>query len=286
MRGEMNMNIKHCLLGVLALALSSIASAQLVVTASPTSADVRATPTLTWSGVPSNSVCPVVGGWSGTKAASGSEQQAEILRTTRYAMNCSWAAVTGSVGKALISWTPPITNTDGSQLTDLAGYKIVYGTSATALTQSVNVPVPAATSFSVDNLTAGTWSFAVRALNGAGVESANSNVTTKTVTATGGYPAGFSSAYVDVVIRPAPMPPTLVTVSVTANNAPFAPMYRVLANGSLGTTFVGLLPTGAACTDKYVGTYRASKFYRIDPAAARAGLWFTTDATNVAAPCA
>lgn len=32
-------------------------------------------------------------------------------------------------GSATLSWTPPTKNTDGSRLTDLAGYKIYYGTS-------------------------------------------------------------------------------------------------------------------------------------------------------------
>jgi hypothetical protein len=272
---------------LLFMCVAGIAGAQtLVLTATPTSADVRATPTLTWSGVPANATCAVTGGWSGTKAASGSELQAEIMRTTRYAMNCSWPAVSGTVGKALISWTPPITNTDGSQLTDLAGYKIVYGTSATALTQSVSVPVPAATSFTVDNLTAGTWSFAVRALNSTGVESGNSNVTTKTVTATGGSPAGFSSAYVDVVIHPAPMPPTIVTVAIVSTQQ-VAPLYRVLGKAGAyypGEMF-GMVEAGRACEAAQVFKYRGASFHRVSVTSD--DVWPKTASTaNLAAPCA
>ena len=34
-----------------------------------------------------------------------------------------------SAGQAILSWDPPITNADGSPLTDLSGYRIYYGTS-------------------------------------------------------------------------------------------------------------------------------------------------------------
>ena len=32
------------------------------------------------------------------------------------------------LGSMSLSWTPPTQNTDGSALTDLAGYKLYYGT--------------------------------------------------------------------------------------------------------------------------------------------------------------
>ena len=33
-------------------------------------------------------------------------------------------------GQAILSWDPPTTNADGSQLTDLGGYKVYYGTAS------------------------------------------------------------------------------------------------------------------------------------------------------------
>lgn len=45
-------------------------------------------------------------------------------------------------GMATLSWAAPTTNTDGTPLTDLAGYTIEYGTSSGALDQSVTIASP------------------------------------------------------------------------------------------------------------------------------------------------
>jgi fibronectin type III domain protein len=76
-----------------------------------------------------------------------------------------------TTGSLTISWTPPTTNSDGSTLTNLAGYKISYGTSATALSQTIQVANPGVTSYLVDGLTAGTWYFSIRSYNSSGAES-------------------------------------------------------------------------------------------------------------------
>ena len=84
-------------------------------------------------------------------------------------------------GSALVSWTAPTTNTDGSALTDLASYEIRYGRASTLLDQSAPVNNPGLTSYTVENLSQGTWYFAVLAVNAAGVGSDISNVATKTI---------------------------------------------------------------------------------------------------------
>ena len=78
-------------------------------------------------------------------------------------------------------WTPPLQNADGSTLTDLAGYRIVYGTAAGSLTQTAQVPTAGLASYTIDNLALGTWYFAVKSYNAAGTESALSNVAAKTI---------------------------------------------------------------------------------------------------------
>jgi hypothetical protein len=88
---------------------------------------------------------------------------------------------TSSNGGAVLSWTAPTANTDGSSLTNLAGYRISYGTSASALSQTIQVANPSVTNYTIDNLAPGTYYFAVRAYTSAGTESANSNVTSKTI---------------------------------------------------------------------------------------------------------
>jgi hypothetical protein len=85
-----------------------------------------------------------------------------------------------SLGAVTLSWTAPTQNTDGTSLTNLAGYRVVYGTSASALSQTVQVNAGVST-IVVENLAPATYYFAVRAYTTAGLESSNSNVATKVV---------------------------------------------------------------------------------------------------------
>lgn len=80
-----------------------------------------------------------------------------------------------------VSWTPPTTNTNGSALTDLAGYRIYYGTSPDTLNQTIQVPNAGATDYMVQGLSQGTWYFAVVAYTNTGLESNLSNVASKTI---------------------------------------------------------------------------------------------------------
>lgn len=80
-----------------------------------------------------------------------------------------------------VSWTPPTTNTNGSALTDLAGYRIYYGTSPDTLNQTVDVPNAGATDYVIDGLTQGTWYFAVAAYTNAGLQSGLSSIASKTI---------------------------------------------------------------------------------------------------------
>jgi hypothetical protein len=84
-------------------------------------------------------------------------------------------------GSVTLSWTAPTMNSDGSQLTDLVGYNIRYGTSQGNLPNVVNVRDRAALSYVVQNLGAGTYFFTLTAVNASGTESDPSNVASKTV---------------------------------------------------------------------------------------------------------
>ena len=86
-----------------------------------------------------------------------------------------------STGSVTLSWTAPTQNTDGSPLTDLSGYRIVYGKNSSSLDQQVQLTNPGLTTAVVDNLSAGTWYFAVKALNSANVESDLSNIASKAI---------------------------------------------------------------------------------------------------------
>jgi hypothetical protein len=86
-----------------------------------------------------------------------------------------------SIGMAALSWTRPTTNTNGSPLLNLAGYRIHYGSRPDALSQSVAVDDPAAMSYTLRGLASGTWYFAISAVTTAGTSSTWSTVVSKTI---------------------------------------------------------------------------------------------------------
>lgn len=86
-----------------------------------------------------------------------------------------------TTGSVTLNWTIPTENTDGSQLTNLSGFKVVYGQSATELTQSVSIDNPSVDSYQFDNLSSGTWYFAVVTVDSAGTESIPTNVVSQTI---------------------------------------------------------------------------------------------------------
>ena len=86
-----------------------------------------------------------------------------------------------SNGSATLNWTAVTQNTNGSVLTDLAGYKVHYGTSAGTMNTVVVIANPSLTTYLVSNLSAGTWYFGVNAYARDGSEGMLSNVGSKTV---------------------------------------------------------------------------------------------------------
>jgi hypothetical protein len=86
-----------------------------------------------------------------------------------------------ATGSATISWTPPTTNTDGSPLTNLSGYRVYWGTTAGSYPNSETLPSPGLTSHVVTSLVPGTYFFVVTAVNSLGGESAFSEPASKTI---------------------------------------------------------------------------------------------------------
>lgn len=86
-----------------------------------------------------------------------------------------------SNGRATLSWTAPTENTDGSTLSNLSGYRIRYGTSANALTNTIVIGNASVTTYVVEDLAPATWFFAVTAVNSTGAESTYSNVANKAI---------------------------------------------------------------------------------------------------------
>ena len=86
-----------------------------------------------------------------------------------------------SNGSATVSWLPPTANSDGTVLTNLAGYRIQYGTAANALSNTIQVASTGLTTYVVSNLSPGTWYFGMVAYTASGAQSALSNIGSKTI---------------------------------------------------------------------------------------------------------
>lgn len=223
------------------LGAGTLANAQtagtITLTANKTSATGSLTPVLTWSTTPTASSCQASGGWSGTKFASGTQTLPAITSSKSYTLTCSWGG-----GTTTVRWTAPTKNTDGSTLGNLQSFKVVYGTSSSALNQTKVVSDPKATSTTIGSLGAGTWYFAVRAVTSAGTESANSNVASKTIN------AATAAKTVNITISSSTKP-AYATNSTRVYDVLIRDGVRVLG------TQVGTVAIGAKCQTHYrVGT--------------------------------
>ena len=221
---------------VAASAVQAQTAGVVTLTANPTSAQSSVAPVLTWSTSPAAQSCVASGGWSGTRAASGTQTQPSINGSTNYTLTCTWGT-----GTATVAWTAPTTNSDGTALTNLGGFKVLYGTSPDAMTQTAAVDDITRRSYTVQSLTPGTWYFVVRALNTQRVESVDSNRAQKTV-------SGASAAKtVSVTVTQG------TTLKTVAN-----PVYEVAYyNGRYSLSRqVGTIALGKPCVSSFkVGTY-------------------------------
>ncbi len=129
------------------------------------------------------------GALSGTPAASNVGTFSNVtISVSDGALTASLAAFSIQVNpappvasnSATLSWTAPIQRTDGSALTGLSGFKIYYGQISRSYSQTQTVAGGTATSAIVQNLAAGTWFFALSAIDSAGAESSQSAEVSRT----------------------------------------------------------------------------------------------------------
>jgi hypothetical protein len=85
------------------------------------------------------------------------------------------------LGSANLSWTAPTKNTDGTDLEDLAGFKVYYGPDVGNYTNVDTISNPTVTTHIVENLTPGTWYFVVTAFDMSDDESDYSGYVSKVV---------------------------------------------------------------------------------------------------------
>ena len=86
-----------------------------------------------------------------------------------------------SLGSVTLTWTAPTQNEDGTDLTDLDGYWIYWGTTPGTYPNSARIDNESVLMYVVDNLAPGTYEFVSTSFNTSGVESAFSNTATKVV---------------------------------------------------------------------------------------------------------
>ena len=170
------------------------------LSANPAQVAQGGTSTLTWSS--SNATnCLASGGWSGTKATSGTQVTSALAQTTTFTLTCTGAG--GSASKdATVSVTPP---TPAPTLALTASPSaIVQGGSSTLNWTSTN-----ATSC----VASGDWS-GTKATSGSEATGALSNVRTYSYTLTCTGAGGTASQTAMVVVSATPPVPT-VTISAT-----------------------------------------------------------------------
>ncbi len=85
----------------------------------------------------------------------------------------------GGTGEAVLSWSPPTTNTDDSPV-DLMGFTIYAGLAPSDLQPALFVSA-IDTTVVVNGLATGTYYFSVTAVGISGAESAFSNIESKTI---------------------------------------------------------------------------------------------------------
>jgi Putative Ig domain len=86
-----------------------------------------------------------------------------------------------SNGSATVTWAPPTQNTDGSTLTNLAGYRIYYGRSADTLDRTLVLNSPGLTRHTIAGLSSARWYFSMTSIDGNGNESRRSATVSKNV---------------------------------------------------------------------------------------------------------
>jgi hypothetical protein len=123
-----------------------------------------------------------------TGELSGTPDQADIGTTAGVRISASDGQATSSLpiftvtvtvsasGSVTLNWVRPTENSDGSALTDLAGYSIYYGTSQSTLNNTISISDPNVTSYTIGNLSPNTYFFVLTAVNIMGVESDPSNI--------------------------------------------------------------------------------------------------------------
>jgi hypothetical protein len=160
--------------------VNAVPSPTVSLTAADALVDNGGSTTLTWNSTDATT-CTASGGWTGSKATSGTEAVGPLTTITTFTLTCSGAGgnaltmITVNVNAVLnLSWVAPTENVDGTPLTDLAGYRIYYGDDSQSYPNATDINDANATNFAL-TVPSGSYYVAMTALNLSGNESAYSN---------------------------------------------------------------------------------------------------------------
>ncbi|HUO66542.1 MAG TPA: putative Ig domain-containing protein, partial [Gammaproteobacteria bacterium] len=91
------------------------------------------------------------------------------------------SVVSSAAGSIVLSWDPPTQRDDGTPLTNLAGYRLHWGTALGHYPNLASIPNPGVATYVVDQLPSGTYYLVATAYDSTGMESGYSNVATETI---------------------------------------------------------------------------------------------------------
>jgi hypothetical protein len=121
------------------------------------------------------------GGGATDSTSTGTSTGSTSSSSSGGSSGSSGSAAAPPTGTITLSWTAPQTRADGTPLTDLAGYRIYYGTSSGLYTQSVTVNSASATTYTLANLAAGTYYLTMKSFDTSNIESAGTAEASKTI---------------------------------------------------------------------------------------------------------
>jgi hypothetical protein len=130
---------------------------------------------------------PATGRLSGTPGASAAGTYADVkIRVTDGVATVALPAFgivvqQVSNGHATVSWQPPTQREDGTPLSNLAGYRIRYGTQPDRPSMVLDIPNGGITSAVVENLPPSTYYFSISAYDREGLESEGTLPVSKTI---------------------------------------------------------------------------------------------------------
>lgn len=130
------------------------------------------------------SICVVLAACGGSGSPAGSSATATATGSNVFTSSVGAMSPPPATDRSTtLSWSPPTRNSDGTRITNLAGYTLHYGTASQDYTGRIEITNPTATSYvvSATSFPRGTYYFAISAYNAEQVSSSLSGEVSVTV---------------------------------------------------------------------------------------------------------